>query len=166
MRTPYRPGVDRVECKVGSPKVFSLSVSTPPLFASSNQIIRAHYHLIQAERSSHYHLLSAENDDVIKHGCGCNQFATHTQPPLLAYPAAKADSVGYPENSQLVSPLRSHEPGHIPWCLVGRCLRSDVRGDDPLEIWACNLLSTKHFHGVSSGNQHPYLLTSRYGKVS
>jgi hypothetical protein len=78
MRTPYRPGVDRVKCKVGSPKVFSLSVSTPPLFASSNQIIRAHYHLIQAERSSHYHLLSAENDDVIKHGCGCNQFATHS----------------------------------------------------------------------------------------
>jgi hypothetical protein len=41
-----------------------------------------------------------------------------------------------------------------------------VIGDDPLEIWACKLLRTKHFHGVSSGNQHPYLLKSRYGKVS
>ena len=30
---------------------------------------------------------------------------------------------------------------------------------------AYNLLRTKHFHGVSSGNQHPYLLKSRYGKV-
>jgi len=26
----------------------------------------------------------------------------HTLPPLLAYPAAKTDSVGYPENSQPV----------------------------------------------------------------
>ena len=33
-------------------------------------------------------------------------------------------------------------------------------------MWAYNLLRTKHFHGVSSGNQHPYLLKSRYGKVS
>ena len=33
-------------------------------------------------------------------------------------------------------------------------------------IWAHNLLRTKHFHEVSSGNQHPYLLKSRYGKVS
>ena len=31
---------------------------------------------------------------------------------------------------------------------------------------ACKLLRIKHFHGVSSGNQHPYLLKSRYGKVS
>src|SRR4029450_5913259 len=29
-----------------------------------------------------------------------------------------------------------------------------------------NLLKPKSFHGVSSGNQHPYLLKSRYGKVS
>ena len=35
----------------------------------------------------------------------------------------------------------------------------------PPAIWAYNLLRTKHFHGVSSGNQHPYLLKSRYGKV-
>ena len=34
------------------------------------------------------------------------------------------------------------------------------------EIWAYKLLRTKYFHGVSSGNQHPYLLKSRYGKVS
>jgi hypothetical protein len=27
-------------------------------------------------------------------------------------------------------------------------------------------LRTKYFHGVSSGNQHPYLLKSRYGRVS
>ena len=32
-------------------------------------------------------------------------------------------------------------------------------------MWAYKLLRTKHFHGVSSGNQHPYLLKSRYGKV-
>jgi hypothetical protein len=31
---------------------------------------------------------------------------------------------------------------------------------------AYNLLRTKHFHVVSSGNQHPYFLKSRYGKVS
>jgi hypothetical protein len=54
---------------VGSPRVFSLRVSIPTLFASSNQII-------QAERSSHYHLVSAENDDVIKQSSGCNQVAT------------------------------------------------------------------------------------------
>ena len=30
---------------------------------------------------------------------------------------------------------------------------------------AYNLLRTKHFHGVSSGSQHPYFLKSRYGKV-
>jgi hypothetical protein len=34
------------------------------------------------------------------------------------------------------------------------------------EMWAYNLLRTKYFHGVSSGNQHPYLLKSRYGKAS
>jgi hypothetical protein len=32
-------------------------------------------------------------------------------------------------------------------------------------MWAYKLLRTKHFHGVSSGNQPPYLLKSRYGKV-
>ena len=32
-------------------------------------------------------------------------------------------------------------------------------------MWACKRLRTKHFHGVSSRNQHPYLLKSRYGKV-
>src|SRR4030095_5181456 len=36
----------------------------------------------------------------------------------------------------------------------------------PSDMWAHNLLRTKHFHGVPSGNQHPYLLKSRYGKVS
>src|SRR5215218_8863467 len=35
----------------------------------------------------------------------------------------------------------------------------------PTATWACNWLRTKHFHGVSSGNQHPCLLTSQYGKV-
>src|SRR5215217_8013431 len=30
---------------------------------------------------------------------------------------------------------------------------------------AYNLLRTKHFHGVSSGNPHPYWLKPRYGKV-
>src|SRR4029434_4435233 len=34
------------------------------------------------------------------------------------------------------------------------------------EMWACKLLRTKYFHGVSSGYQHPYLLKSRYRKVS
>jgi len=33
------------------------------------------------------------------------------------------------------------------------------------EMWAYKPLRTKCFHGVSSGNQHPYLLKSRYGKV-
>jgi hypothetical protein len=32
-------------------------------------------------------------------------------------------------------------------------------------MWAYNLLRTKYFHGISSGNQHPCLLKSRYGKV-
>src|SRR5712692_7647072 len=30
---------------------------------------------------------------------------------------------------------------------------------------AYNFLRTQHFHGVSSGNRHTYLLKSRYGKV-
>src|SRR6516165_5928916 len=38
------------------------------------------------------------------------------------------------------------------------------RGRSP-EIWAYKLLRTKHFHGVSSGNQPLYVLQSRYGKV-
>src|SRR5262245_21406181 len=38
-------------------------------------------------------------------------------------------------------------------------------GDDPLEMWACKLLITKHFHGVLAGSQPPYLLKLRYGKV-
>ena len=29
-----------------------------------------------------------------------------------------------------------------------------------------NLLREKHFHGVSSGSRHEYLLKLRYGKVS
>src|SRR5215217_6403986 len=33
-------------------------------------------------------------------------------------------------------------------------------------MWACKCLRIKHFHEVSSGNQPPYLLKSRYGKVS
>ena len=33
-------------------------------------------------------------------------------------------------------------------------------------MWAYKLLKTKYFHGVSSGNQPPYVLKSRYGKVS
>jgi hypothetical protein len=33
------------------------------------------------------------------------------------------------------------------------------------EMSACKRLRKKHFHGVLSGNQHPYLLKSRYGKV-
>src|SRR4029434_7175383 len=35
----------------------------------------------------------------------------------------------------------------------------------PPAVWAYNLLRTKYFHGVSSENQHPYLLKSRHGKV-
>ena len=34
------------------------------------------------------------------------------------------------------------------------------------EMRACKRLRTKHFHEVSSRNQHLYLLKSRYGKVS
>jgi hypothetical protein len=34
------------------------------------------------------------------------------------------------------------------------------------EMWDCKLLRIKHFHRVSSGYPHPYLLRSRYGKVS
>ena len=62
-------------------------------------------------------------------------------------------------------PLWSHEPGHTPWCLGGRHLRSDLTWDDSTAIWACNCLRTKHFHGVSAGHPHPYWLKSRYGKV-
>ena len=36
---------------------------------------------------------------------------------------------------------------------------------DHITMWTYNFLRTKHFHGISSGNQHPYLLKSRYGKV-
>src|ERR671929_1549672 len=33
-------------------------------------------------------------------------------------------------------------------------------------MWSYKPLRTKYFHGISSGNQPPYLLKSRYGKVS
>jgi len=33
------------------------------------------------------------------------------------------------------------------------------------ETWDYKYLRTKHFHEVSSGNQPPYLLKSRYGEV-
>ena len=33
-------------------------------------------------------------------------------------------------------------------------------------MWAYKPLRTKYFHGASSGNQPPYLLKPRYGKVS
>jgi len=33
-------------------------------------------------------------------------------------------------------------------------------------MWAYNHLRVRYFHGVSAGKRHPYLLTSRYGKVS
>ena len=36
----------------------------------------------------------------------------------------------------------------------------------PPELWSYKRLRIKHFHRVSSGNQRPYLLKSRYGKVS
>src|SRR5215216_1298835 len=38
------------------------------------------------------------------------------------------------------------------------------RGGSPA-MWAYKPLRTKYFHGASSGNQPPYLLKSRYGKV-
>jgi hypothetical protein len=34
-----------------------------------------------------------------------------------------------------------------------------------LDVYVHNHLSVKHFHGISSGNPHPYSLKSRYGKV-
>src|SRR5262245_4287616 len=34
------------------------------------------------------------------------------------------------------------------------------------EKCAYKSLRAKYFHGVSAGNQHPYLLKSRYGKVT
>jgi len=50
-----------------------------------------------------------------------------------------------------------------PW--RRRRLRSALTGDDPTAVWTYNFLRTKHFHGISSANQHSYLLKSRYGKV-
>jgi hypothetical protein len=59
---------------------------------------------------------------------------------------------------------------HKQWTHQGpwrhRRLRSDLTWYDPTAMWTYNFLRAKHFHGVSSGNQHPYWLTSRYGKVS
>jgi hypothetical protein len=52
-----------------------------------------------------------------------------------------------------------------PRYLRGRGLCSALTEDNPTAIWAYNLLRTKHFQEVSAGNQHPYVLTSRYGKV-
>ena len=37
-------------------------------------------------------------------------------------------------------------------------------GDNP-QGWSLQPPRTKHFHGVSSGSQHPYFLKSRYGKA-
>src|SRR4029450_5596948 len=66
----------------------------------------------------------------------------------------------YPEEPRLILARMT------PWGLGCRHLRSDLIGDDPLVGWACKLLRTKYFHGVSSGNPPPYLLKSRYGTVS
>src|SRR5512138_1784885 len=52
-----------------------------------------------------------------------------------------------------------------PWCLGCRRLRGALIRDDPPEKYSYKALRIKHFHGVSSGNQHLYLLKSRYGKV-
>src|SRR5687767_4575212 len=53
-----------------------------------------------------------------------------------------------------------------PWHLRRRRLHSDLIGDDPIEMGACNCLRTKQFHGVSSVSPHVYSLKSRHGKVS
>src|SRR5260370_36066954 len=89
MRTPHDAGVCRVMCKVSLPRAFSPSVGTRMLFASCNQIIRARYHLIQADRPCHSHLLSAENVDVIKPSVGCNQVATPTDDDKWLYGTGK-----------------------------------------------------------------------------
>ena len=66
--------------------------------------------------------------------------------PLL--PLVELRTRGYPMVSGVQTPSQCPEMGQSP------------------ETWACKRLSTKHFHEVSLGNQHPYLLKSRYGKVS
>ena len=63
----------------------------------------------------------------------------------------------------LLSPLIClGEPRTRVHTMVSGCrhLRRDVIGDDSREIWACKLLRTKYFYGVSLGNQHLYLLKS------
>jgi hypothetical protein len=38
--------------------------------------------------------------------------------------------------------------------------------EHPTAMWTYKFLRTKHFHRVSSGSPHPYLLQAGYGKVS
>ena len=62
--------------KVCSEEIFSDSASPKTLFSSCDQLILAHYQIIQAERGLYYQLLLAEKLDVIKLSRLVNQAAT------------------------------------------------------------------------------------------
>jgi hypothetical protein len=63
--------------------------------------------------------------------------------------------VGHHDHSWRPKPNKSatRGPGRTPECLRCRRLSSGLLWDDPLVMWACNVLRTKYFHGVSSRNQ-------------
>ncbi len=76
----------------------------------------------------------------------------HKNQWLLTMPSPRAIPCGATNRGQTMAP-EAQTPAQCP----DTGLSLENRAYKPLRI--------KCFHGVSSGNQHPYLLKSRYGKV-
>src|SRR5215216_7696569 len=66
--------------------------------------------------------------------------------------------------SPLISLVELRTKGHTMVSGLQTPSQCPNTGRSP-EKCAYKPLRIKHFHGVSAGNQHPYLLKSRYGKV-
>src|SRR5215211_1262736 len=76
------------------------------------------------------------------------------------------------KNQRVLNPLF---PPDSPWRVLNQGTHHGVWGADAFAVTqhgttlsdvGLQLLEKKYFHGVSSRNQHPYVLKSRYGKVS
>src|SRR5262245_40886016 len=69
-----------------------------------------------------------------------------------------------PHYPHLISLMERRTRAHMRVSEVHTPSQSPDRRRLP-EMWAYKRPRIKHFHGVLSRNQHPYLLESRYGKV-
>ena len=72
---------------------------------------------------------------------------------------------GFGPGSILPNTFLELQAEDTPRYLRCRRLRSDLTWYTPSAMWACNLLRTKHFHGVSSASRRVDSLNSQYGKV-